>query len=177
MACRTFACHIVASFVGFLHRHCHKRPDRCGGGRTISLDIHAHGVNCFGRLFYLQCRNLCLYNWFVHLSSFFLLTSDAVPIGSIIYQILHVAKGVGNCQNRLRNTARIVADSGFLYTLVTVIYVAGLLLYEKNSRMSVLHNVFDALVSLIVTFFGCVLRVLIWAYRILLWLVSRSISL
>ena len=154
MARHAFAWHILASFVGFLHHHHCERSDRRCGARTISLDIHAHGVNYFGWLLHLQCRDLYLHNWFVHLSSFFfLLTSDVDPIGAIIYRVLRVAKGVGDYQNRLRNTARIVADSGVLYTSVTIIYVVGLLLYEQNSRMSAIHDVFDAMVCLLLD--GC----------------------
>jgi hypothetical protein len=81
--------------------------------------------------------------------------------GAIIYRILHVAKDIGDYQNRLRSTARIVADSGILYTSVTVIYVAGLLLAAENSSMSELHDVFDAINFVVagITFHLIVIRV------------------
>ena len=53
--------------------------------------------------------------------------------GAITYRILRVAKDCGHGQRRLRNTARILADSGFLYTSVTIFYVISLLLGNETS--------------------------------------------
>ena len=88
-------------------------------------------------------------------------TSDArFQLGAIIYRIMRVAKDIGDYKNRLRSTARIVADSAVLYTTVTVIFVVGLFLAEENSGASALHDVFDAVVCICPCHsFGCVVLI------------------
>ena len=53
-------------------------------------------------------------------------------IGAITYRILSVASASAH-QKRLRNTARVIAESGILFTSTTIIFVIGLLLGGEAS--------------------------------------------
>ena len=55
-----------------------------------------------------------------------------VATGAIIYQILRVANASGNRSKRLYNTARILAESGILYTSMTVFHLFNWTHYHRN---------------------------------------------
>ena len=77
-----------------------------------------------------------------------------VAIGAIIYRIIRVANASGNHPKRLHNTARILGESGTLYTLTTVfVLIASAFIIHFYGRgltsiwdMSVALGVLDAVV-------------------------------
>jgi len=86
-----------------------------------------------------------MFNEFLDLQNGFFAGNIATNIFStcaIIYRILHVANASGCTSKRLYNAARILAESGLLYTLTTVFLLIGIILGNRdpNSGRTYLVN-------------------------------------
>ena len=94
--------------------------------------------------------------------------------GAIIYRILRVVKASGNRPKRLHNTARILAESGILYTSITVVNLIILILQLNVHYLGL--AVADVVTNAVVCHPRSFPATHDLRFRAILWLVSLSTS-
>jgi hypothetical protein len=73
------------------------------------------------------------------------ITTTVYTTCAIIYRIRSFVKDSIGCKKHLHHGARIIAESGILYTSATIIYVIGLFLGNESSRSFAFQHVFGAI--------------------------------